>query len=173
MEDRRGDDADRTAPADEDPGNDDPAAAARAHLLSARRELLETVCACADAVAADWPTVDGRPATTERDRVVGPLAAALERSGALAALPDALSGAVGAAGRSLPAPPVPAPPYVAVTSRGPVLRATLPDGRLVATVAVLAVARGDGPVRYVRTADGPEAALAVSFVGGDRADDGP
>jgi hypothetical protein len=77
--------------------------------------------------------------------------------------------AAAAAGGQLQAEPVAAPPYVAVTSVGPVLRATLPGGRLVVTVRVFAVERGsegtDGAagVRYTR---GPEMAaegLAVEF----------
>jgi hypothetical protein len=49
----------------------------------------------------------------------------------------------------MPAPPVAAPPYVVVTSEGVVLRATIPDGRLVVTLRVFDVERG-AETRYVR-----------------------
>jgi hypothetical protein len=48
---------------------------------------------------------------------------------------------------------------VTVTSRGPVLRATLPEDRLVVRIAVFAVERD--PVRYVRRGRRPEEVLEV------------
>jgi hypothetical protein len=134
----------------------DPAAA-RAHLLSERRDLVATVLDCADAVAADW---DGT-ATTDPDAVTGPLRVTLDRAGVLADLPVVLRECVSAAGGRLRAEPVAAPPYVVVTSVGPVLRATLDAGRLVVTLRAFRVERAaDGP-RYVRDARTPEAAVDV------------
>jgi hypothetical protein len=131
----------------------------RAHLLGERRELVATVLDCADAVAASW---DG-PATTDPDAVTGPLRAALDRAGVLAELPAVLRECVAAAGGRLQADPVAAPPYVVVTSVGPVLRATLDTGRLVVTLQVVRVERdGNGP-RYVRDAPTPEAAVDVQI----------
>ncbi|WP_336344475.1 hypothetical protein [Halalkalicoccus ordinarius] len=52
-----------------------------------------------------------------------------------------------------------APPYVTVTSRGPVLRATLSSGRLVVRIVLFDVERD--PVRYVRRGGRPEDVLRV------------
>ncbi|WP_276258661.1 hypothetical protein [Haloglomus litoreum] len=142
---------------DDAPGSDDAldpdrgldTAAVRAHLLDERRALIATVADCADAVAAGW---DGE-STTDPDLVTGPLRATLERAGVLGEFPTVLRECVTAAGGRLRAEPVPAPPYVVVTSVGPVLRATLEDGRLVVTLRTFAVERPEegGPARYVRT----------------------
>lgn len=117
--------------------------AAREHLRSEHRDLLATTLDSAAAVAAGFETtVDGDPATRESSGVRENLRTALDRAGALDAFPAALAGAVDAAGATIPAPPVAAPPYVAVTSTGPVLRATLGDARLVVRVAVFEVVDG-------------------------------
>jgi hypothetical protein len=139
------------------------AAAVRAHLLDERRDLCSTVADCADAVAAGWPD----EGTTGRDAVVGPLRATLERAGVLGQFPVVLRECVAAAGSRLRAEPVPAPPYVVVTSVGPVLRATLDDGRLVVTFRVFAVERGGGgsPARYVRSGRSAEEVVAVAVRG--------
>lgn len=133
----------------------DPEAAARDHVREQYPALPASVGDCADAVADGW----AREWTADRDAVVGPLRAELRTRGLLARFPVVLAGAAAAAGYELPADPVPAPPYVVVTSRGPVLRATVADGRLVVRFDVFAVRRADG-VRYVR-ADGDP--LAVAF----------
>ena len=112
-------------------------------------DLLRTVADYAAAVAAGW---DG-DATSDRDAVVPPMRAALERSGALGRLPSLLFTAAAALGTTLPAQPVAAPPYVVVTATGPVVRATLPDrGRVVLELGVFEVVRGAGGARY-RLAD--------------------
>ncbi|ELZ77371.1 hypothetical protein C455_13580 [Haloferax larsenii JCM 13917] len=107
--------------------------------------LITVVGQCADAVAAEW---DG-DSVTDRDSVVPPFARALDGSGALSRLPRALADAVTATGRPMPAPPVAAPPYVAVTGEGVVLRATVGDERLVIRLRTFDVVPGD-PTRYVR-----------------------
>lgn len=114
--------------------------------------VVARVGSCADAVAASW---DGER-VADADAIVPPLEACLREGGVLSALPDVLAGAVDAAGAELPAQPVAAPPYVVVTSRGPVLRATLPDGRLVVRVAVFRVT-DDG--RYERAATTVQASV--------------
>lgn len=130
--------------------------AVREHLLGERRPWVETVCDCATATAAGW---DG-DSTADRERVVPPFRAALDRSGALAAAPDVLSSCVAAAGAELPADPVAGPPYVVVTGEGLLLRATL-DVRLLVRVRTFTLRRGaDGP-RYVRTGETPEDAVVV------------
>lgn len=104
--------------------------AARDHVASERATVVAAVESCADAVAASWQG----PRTTDASAVADRLEACLEDHGVLDALPGVLAGAVDAAGGELRAEPVAAPPYVVVTSRGPVLRATLDGGRLVVRV---------------------------------------
>lgn len=122
-----------------------PVRAARRRIERDYGWLLERVDACADEVAETW---DGS-ATTDRDAVVEPLRAGLEESGVLARLPSVLEAAVDATGHDLPTMPVAAPPYVVVTSRGAVLRATIPPGRLVIRFDAFDVARGEA-VEYRR-----------------------
>ena len=131
--------------------------AVREYVLHSHGELLETVLACADGVAASW---DG-DATTDRERVVEPFEQALDERGVTDRLPTLLAGVVDTLGEDLSAQPVAAPPYLAVTSVGPVLRATLADARLVVTIRVFAIERD--PTRYVRGAATPSEALAVAF----------
>ncbi|WP_129116524.1 hypothetical protein [Halegenticoccus tardaugens] len=128
------------------------------HLLDERSATIRAVVACADTVADDW---DGG-ATTDRDLVVPPFETTLREAGLPSALADALAGAVDASGAELRAPPVPASPYVVVASTGPVLRATLPEGRLVVRLDVFAVER-DGGVRYVRTGSEPRDVLDATL----------
>lgn len=145
---------------------EDVPAAARARLLDAHADLVEAVCESADAVAA----AAGAP--TDGEAIVRPLTAALRETGALERFPAALADAVDATGRSLPATPVAAPPYVVVTSRGPVLRATLSDGRLVVSIRAFAVERpepesgsgsGSAEARYVRASGDPAETVDVAF----------
>jgi hypothetical protein len=136
----------------------DPAAAVRTYVLTEQRDLLETAGDCADAVAAGW---DGE-STTDRERVSEPLKVTLRRAGVLQQLPVVLAEAVAAAGYRLPAEPVAAPPYVVVTSTGPVLRATLTDGRLVVSFRLFEVERDERP-RYVRAPREPAAVVDVEF----------
>nr|WP_218644728.1 hypothetical protein [Natronomonas gomsonensis] len=99
-------------------------------MLDAHRPTLETVFDCADAVAASF---DGG-ATTDRQRVVPPFRTVLREADALEALVGAWAESLSHAGYDLPARPVAEPPYVVVTSVGVVLRATISEGRLVATL---------------------------------------
>jgi hypothetical protein len=131
----------------------------RSYLHREHGDLLATVEQCADAVAARW---DGET-TSDRSAVVPPLRAALRESGVAERLPGLLTGAVSAVGGELRAPPVAAPPYVVVTSVGPVLRATLTDRRLVVTIGVFTVRRdAEGP-RYARRPDGGADPVDVAF----------
>ncbi|SDM36007.1 hypothetical protein SAMN04487949_1404 [Halogranum gelatinilyticum] len=139
----------------------DAADAARTYLLAEHADLLTVASDCADAVAAGW---DGS-STTDREAVAGPLEATLRRAGVLEQLPTVLAGAVDAAGGHLRAQPVPAPPYVVVTSTGPVLRATLDSGRLVVSIHLFTVERGENGEqnRYVRTSGDVADAVSVEF----------
>jgi hypothetical protein len=138
-------------------------------LLAEAPETLAAVLEVADAVAAEWPELaDGRRATPDRDAIVPVFRAALDESGLLHALTGMLEAAARATGYELAAQPVPSPPYVAVTSTGPVLRATVADGRLVVNIDCFEVVRdveigNENGVAYARTAETPAAALSVSF----------
>ncbi|MBP1985686.1 hypothetical protein [Halolamina salifodinae] len=146
----------------------DRAAAAREQLLAAHESTIDATLAAADAVAADWPRLDdGRPATTDRDALVAPLRAELEDRGVLGTYPRVLADAVEAAGDRLPARPVPAPPYVVLTSTGPVLRGTVDDGRYVIRIDCFEIVREpdgvDAAVAIALTASSADAALSVAF----------
>lgn len=154
-------------PAD-DAGSDGPAAAARNRLLASHADTIAEVLAAADAIAADWQRLDGgRPATADSDALVRSLRAELDECGVLGTLPSVLADAVDATGYTLPTTPVPAPPYVVVTSTGPVLRGTVDDGRLVVGIDCFEVIREPAglsvPVVYARTESSPAGALSVSF----------
>lgn len=132
-------------------------AVVRKYVLDSHEKLLETVLACADGVVESWDS----EATTERRAVVDPFERALDISGVTDRFPALLVGAVRALGAELPAEPVPAPPYLTITSTGPVLRATLDSGRLVISIRAFDVERD--PTRYVRGPTDPESALTVEF----------
>lgn len=136
----------------------DPSTAAAERLRSDHRDVLRGVLDVADAVASDWTG----EATTDRSAVVDPLRAGLDATGLLDRFPAVLADLITAVGRSPPARIVPQPPYVAVTSVGPVLRATLDDGRLVATLRAFLVDRTDG-VRYRRGPRVPDEVPEVRF----------
>ncbi|WP_331236454.1 hypothetical protein [Natronorarus salvus] len=127
----------------------------RTKLLSEHDDLLRTTAECADRVAAMW---DGAY-VEDRIEVVPPLSTRLSETGVTDRLPVVLSDAVSVLDESLPAPPVPAPPYVTVTSVGPVLRATLSGSRLVLTIRVFTVDGG----RYRRAEEPIEETLRVEF----------
>lgn len=110
-------------------------------------DVVEHVDACADAVAASW---DGN-VVDDAAAVSVPLEACLDEAGVLDELPDVLAGAVDAAGAELQAPPVASPPYVVVTSRGPMVRATLDAGRLVVRFDAFRVTE-DGSYERAETA---------------------
>lgn len=126
--------------------------AARDRVLDAHRETVTAVLRRADAVASDLD----EPAT--RDEVTAALDATLDDD-LRASLVDLLRGAVDATGRDLPAEPVPASPYLVVTARGPLVRATLADCRLVVLLRAFRLDRAAGG--YVRCDRGPGAAVEV------------
>lgn len=148
------------------PGSDSDANSVSASVADYLREerptLLAAVAGAAD--AADERRSAGG-STRGGDAVADELERELRSRGVFEEFPDALTGCVAAAGRTLRATPVAAPPYVVCTSVGPVFRATLSDGRLVVTLRVFEVETGtDGP-RYVRAdGDGANVAVSVEFV---------
>lgn len=127
------------APVDE--GVSVPVRSARARVQSEHLAVLGAIDYCADAVCASWES----DRTRDRRAVVEPLRTELDGMGVLERLPVVLSDAVEATGYDLSATPVPAPPYVVVTSRGPILRATIEPGRLVIRFDAFEVSRDPNP----------------------------
>lgn len=80
------------------------------------------------------------------------LRAALRNRGILLTLPKVLGTAIDTVGYELSSNLVAAPPYVTVTSLGPVLRATLDAGRIVTTIKLFRVSN-EGRYRYVRASE--------------------
>ena len=109
----------------------------RRRIQDEHAAIVDGIDHCATQVADPWDTAR----TTDRDAVVDGLRGALEATGLLEQLPLVLADAVDATGYGLQAQPVAAPPYVVVTSRGPVLRATIDPGRLVVRFDVFDVVR--------------------------------
>lgn len=123
------------------------AQAVRHQLSSEEGSIVKGIADCADQISRDWATTQtGRPVATDREAVVPPMETALKQVSVLQKLPTTLAACVRAAGGGLDATPVAAPPYVTITSTGPVLRATIGEERLVVQFAVFDVEDG----RYVR-----------------------
>ncbi len=132
-----------------------PVRASRRRIQRDHEPIIDGIDYCADAVAESW---DGTQ-TTERNRVVDPLRSALESAGILESLPIVLADAVESAGYELEATPVPSAPYVVLTSRGPICRATIEPGRVLIRFDVFDVVRNSQPV--YRRLDGIQ--LSVSL----------
>lgn len=107
----------------------------RARILEEHRETIAVVIDAGKTVAdaVEWPVADADTIRRPFERLVHEC----ELAGPLLGLLDT---GVTALGAELQGDPVPAPPYLVVTSRGPVCRGTLADGRrLVVELAVFAV----------------------------------
>lgn len=128
-------------------------------LITTHRDRVDETIACADAVADRWE----QSWTTDRSALVPPLESELAQRGVLEHYPTVLSDLVTEAGDELPAQPVAAPPYVVVTSTGPLLRATVAAGRLLVAFRLFDVERGDG-TRYVRRGSDRESVVEVTVV---------
>ncbi|MCU4924787.1 hypothetical protein OB905_02160 [Halobacteria archaeon AArc-dxtr1] len=128
-------------------------------LLDGHAEVLAETAACADVVASQ----DARPLSDGAD-LRNRLRAVFAEAGLKRAFATVLTDTVESAGFSLPAPPVPSPPYVVVTSRGPVLRATIAPGRVVVRLDVFTIV-DDGDTQTYERVDGVE--TTVSLVSDD------
>lgn len=143
------------------PGDRRRVDAVRERVLADHRETLAATHDAADAVAADAAALADGAILRRRLRT------RLGDRGLLARYPDVLRTAVDAAGLSLAAEPVAAPPYVVVASRGPLCRGSTDDGRLVLAVRVFALRAGpnigsESESRYVRSEDSLAESLAIS-----------
>lgn len=105
-----------------------------------------TVADCADMIVRSWDDCK----TAEPHRITEPLEECLRERGIFPSLLAVLRSGISLAGRTLAADPVSAPPYLSITSLGPVLRGPTPDGRLVITITVFEVREGS-PRTYHRT----------------------
>lgn len=115
-------------------------------------DLLTQIAACADEVAREW----GTDSVEDRVRITDPLESRLATAGVLEAFPTLLGEAAELLGDDLAADPVAAPPYVLVTSVGPVARATLARRpvRLVVEIRVFEVRPEAGGYRRSATTIG-------------------
>jgi hypothetical protein len=119
----------------------------------------ETLAAAVDAgrtVARAWPD----ETVSDADAVADPLERVLWERELPADLLAMLGTGAAAVDASIRGSPVPAPPYLAVTSRGPVCRATLSDGRRLVVESVLFDVERRPP-RYRFADPDPEECLRV------------
>lgn len=114
------------------------------------QQLLSDVRASADDVveATDGEVLSGREA------VIEPLRSALETREAWQRLPTVLETATTAADITLPADPVAAPPYLALTGEGPVLRGVIDPGRMVIRMKLF-IRKDQKSGHYVRRTAAP------------------
>lgn len=112
--------------------------AVRDSLVESYPGVVDAVRECAAAAATDATDDAGR---TDTSAVRRGIESRLRSVGVWGDLPSVLAGCVERTGRRLRATPVAAPPYVAPTATGVVLRATLDGGRLVVAVDALSVER--------------------------------
>ncbi len=135
----------------------DPTTAIVNAVSAGQGGIIEAAIAAGRTVAAQ---TNGRPTDPSTFRTE--LEMALQSQNVLRALPDVLGTAAAAIDTPIAGDPVPAPPYVAVTSRGPLCRGTLADDRrLVITVALFVIERS--PRQYRFRDPGLESALAVEL----------
>ena len=105
----------------------------REAVADAHREPLAALVDAGRTVARAWPG----ETVSDADAVAGPLERELRDRGLAEALLATLDTGAAAVGASIRGSPVSAPPYLAVTSRGPVCRATLSDDRRLVVEPVL------------------------------------
>lgn len=130
----------------------------RRRLVATHRETLAATVDAGGAVARAWPA----DRVADAGAVRRPLETVLRERGLVTDLLDLLEAGAGVMDASIQGSPVPAPPYLAITSRGPLCRATLSGGdRLVVRVALFGV--GPEPPRYRFLDPDPEECLRVQL----------
>lgn len=121
----------------------------------------QTITAVIDAGADVTAALATHP-TDDAEAIRRPLDSLLRQRELLGQVLSMLDTGASAVGEQLQGAPVPAPPYLAVTSRGPVCRGTLSDGRrLVLELRLFAVE--SRPRQYRFRAPDPENCLAVEL----------
>ncbi len=135
--------------------SDETATAIGRDVREAVKTEFEASCAvvadAADAVSDAW---DGSE-TTNRAAAVDRLAARLRETNTAGRLVEIAPLVARTCGTTLPAEPVPEPPYYVVTGEGPLIRVSLPDCdvRVLVALVVFRVSSGTERPRYSRTDD--------------------
>jgi len=139
-------------------GSRDPAADVRERVHSEFDQTLADLVDAAREVADSWEDDTVRSAAM----VSAPLEEAIRRRGLAGALLGSLQAGAATLDSDVQGRPVPAPPYLVVTSRGPLCRGTLADGRrLVLTFVLFGVDRR--PRRYRFLDPRPDECLDVDL----------
>lgn len=128
-------------------------------VLARKRETIAAVVRAGGAAAAEKTTGDPQAHREALKRAV--------ESRALAPrLLDLLETAADCRGTSIAGEPVPAPPYLAITSRGPLCRGTLATGgRLIVRIELFAIS--SPPRRYQFRDPTPATALVIELADDD------
>jgi len=130
----------------------------RTRLLEAHPEALQSVIDAGRSVATAWPA----DAVQESGAVTEPLEYLLRERGLAEDLLGMLLTGTEAMNETMQGRPVPTPPYLVITSRGPICRGTLSDGRrLVVLLELFTVRRS--PTRYRFRDPTPDELLTVSL----------
>jgi len=130
----------------------------RRQLLNYHAKTVRSVIDAGETVANAWP---GNTAS-ESNSVTEPLDHILKMRGLKQKLVSFLRSGVAAGEMSTDANLVPAPPYIVVTSRGPICRVTLDnDTRLVISLELFGIRRN--PTTYVFLDPDPSDCLSVSI----------
>lgn len=128
-------------------------------VLARKRETIAAVVRAGATVATEETTGDPQAHR-------GALERAVESRALAPRLLDVLETAADCRGTSIDGEPVPAPPYLAITSRGPICRGTLATGgRLIVRIELFAVS--SSPRRYQFRDPTPADALAIELRGDD------
>ncbi len=99
----------------------------KSRVLDAHRETITAVCDVGRAVTTSWQG----SAVTDASRITESIHQQFEETTLPQRLLETLETAADTTDSQMQGSPVPAPPYLVVTSRGPVCRVTLEDGRRV------------------------------------------
>jgi hypothetical protein len=127
-------------------------------VLSRHRDTIEASIEIAQQVTATWPG----DMVQDSAKVTAPLDDYLDAASLLPSLLELLYTAVDALDGQLQGRPVPAPPYLVVTSRGPLCRGTLTDGRrVIVRLDLFAVSRRPRKYRFPDPA--PNSCLTVEI----------
>lgn len=126
-------------------------------VTASHSDLLVATLDAATTVALAW---EGSK-TPDRDRIVGPLRSELRDRGLLDRYASLLAKLQSRVDDDAGPEIVPAPPYVVITSRGPVLRLSVEPERIVIRLHLFEIERGD-TVYYRQRAVTPEDVVRVS-----------
>lgn len=127
------------------------------------REILDThgdlIVAVIDSATELAGVIDSWP-VSDSEMIRVPLERSLRADGLLVSLLDMLDTGAEALGETIQGQPVAAPPYLVITSRGPMCRGTLSNGRRLIIELRLFAVEGH-PRRYRFRAPDPETCLRV------------